>query len=232
MKVGVVVPVLINFQIALEALASVKTQFDWQPYIQANWLNNRGVSGAWNDGIQAAFDDGCTYVLVINDDVVLSRWTIDNQIKVLEEKRDELFVLTTGWSTTPPIPESPLSMMDYGEPPTEAAWIPGADFACFMLNRLCWEEVGKFDENFFPAYFEDNDYHRRLLLRGFQARIVPQAPYYHYGSMTQNTNHGVNHHQFQINQGYYQTKWGGGPGAEIYANPYNIPDAPISYIRY
>jgi GT2 family glycosyltransferase len=122
-------------------------------------------------------------------------------------------------------------MMDYGEPPTDAAWIPGADFACFMITKRCWKEVGRFDEKFFPAYFEDNDYHRRILMAGMQARIVPQAPYYHYGSKTQHSGQGADHSQFQINQGYYKRKWGGLPGAEVYATPFNIFDAPMSYME-
>jgi hypothetical protein len=35
-------------------------------------------------------------------------------------------------------------------------------WSIFAINRACVDNVGFFDENFFPAYFEDNDYHYRL----------------------------------------------------------------------
>lgn len=223
MKVGVVIPVYSQFELALGALQSVKTQHDWQPFIVDNWRNNRGVAAAWNEGINSAWDKNCDYVLVINDDVVLSQWTIDNQIKALElqESKDAGLVLTTGWATTPPDPSNPASMREYGDPPAEAAWVPGADFACFMINKICWETVGPFDQKFHPAYFEDNDYHRRILLSNLTARIVPQAPYYHYGSQTQKNSNVVQSEQFEKNKQYYHDKWGGLPGAEIYATPFN-----------
>lgn len=223
MKIGVVIPVFSQFELATAAIASVRTQYDWQPYIIDNWRHNRGVAAAWNEGIQRAWDERCDYVLIINDDVILSRWTIDNQVAVLEmqESKESGLVLTTGWATTPPDPANPASMMDYGDPPMEAAWVPGADFACFMINKVCWQVVGRFDEKFHPAYFEDNDYHRRVLMNNMTARIVPQAPYFHYGSQTQRKAGVVAPQQFEQNKKYYQDKWGGVPGAEIYAVPFN-----------
>lgn len=223
MKIGVVIPIYNQFELAAGALASVQTQHDWEPVVVDNWRNNRGVAAAWNLGIEQCWNNRCDYVLVINDDVVLSKWTIDNQVAALEkqESKESGLVLTTAWATTPPDPSSPASMAYYGEPPMEAAWIPGADFACFMINKVCWQVVGRFDENFHPAYFEDNDYHRRILMANFSARIVPQAPYYHYGSQTQKSANVVQSEQFEKNKHYYQKKWGGAPGAEIYANPFN-----------
>lgn len=221
--IGIVIPVLNQFKLAIDAIRSIQTNHKYKLYIQPNWLNNRGVAGAWNDGIKEAFKDGCKYILVINDDIILSNWTIDNQILELENADDkgENLVLTTGWATTPPIHGEPISMMQYPRPSSEMAWVPGADFACFMMTEKCWEEVGEFDENFFPAYFEDNDYHRRILLKGLTAKTVPQAPYFHYGSSTQKTSDGVPSDKFLLNQQYYVKKWGGLPGAETFQSPHN-----------
>lgn len=229
MKVGVVVPVLNQFQLSIEALWSVSTKFDWQPYIQANWRNNRGVAGAWNDGIDQAFNNNCNYVLVINDDVILSPWTIDNQIKILEDGGDSLVSFTSAWNAGIPS-GNPFDMMSYPEPESNA-WVAGLDFACFMITKHCYQTVGKFDEKFFPAYFEDNDYHRRIILSGLNARMVTTAPFFHYGSRTQTTGSVVSHDQFDINKAYYKRKWGGVPGAEIFATPFNIPGAPVSYME-
>lgn len=223
MKIGVVMPVFNQFELAVGALASIQSEYDWQPFVIDNWRNNRGVAAAWNIGVTKSWDNNCDYALVINDDVILSKWTIDNQVKVLEmeESKSSGLVLTTGWATTPPDPANPVSMMEYGDPPYDAAWVPGADFACFMINKVCWDVVGPFDEKFYPAYFEDNDYHRRILMNNMTARIVPQAPYYHFGSQTQKSAGVVDSSAFDANKQYYQSKWGGLPGAEVYATPFN-----------
>ena len=83
MKVGVVIPVLNQYKLGLEALWSVRTAHDWEPYIIDNWRNPRCVAASWNEGITKAFDNNCDFALVINDDVVLSPWTIDNQVEYL-----------------------------------------------------------------------------------------------------------------------------------------------------
>jgi GT2 family glycosyltransferase len=46
------------------------------------------------------------------------------------------------------------------------------------------EDIGYFDENFVPAFYEDNDYHNRIKLAGGFARRITRAPYYHFGSVT------------------------------------------------
>jgi hypothetical protein len=59
-------------------------------------------------------------------------------------------------------------------------WQPGPDFSCFCVSRRLGQEVGRFDEGFNPAYFEDNDTHRRIQLAGFEGAAF--APYWHFRS--------------------------------------------------
>jgi GT2 family glycosyltransferase len=102
----------------------------------------------------------------------------------------------------------------------------GPDFACFMISWEAWKCVGRFDENFTPAYFEDNDYHRRINLAGMEGCSVNTAPYYHYGSQTQNavaTAPVVHPDAFVQNRIYYTIKWGGEPGMESFDTPFNDP---------
>lgn len=58
------------------------------------------------------------------------------------------------------------------------AWQPGPDFSCFCVSRRLGQVVGRFDEQFNPAYFEDNDMHRRIQLAGFEGGAF--APYWHF----------------------------------------------------
>lgn len=226
-KVGVVIPVLNQFELALDALVSISTRHTFRPYIIPNWRIANSVSASWNLGIENALNDGCEYVLVINDDIVLSPWTIDKQIEALEDEDNEKLILTTGWSTGIPSGNA-WDMTSYPEPPKHNAWISGADFACFLITKFCFSTIGKFDENFRPAYFEDNDYHRRILLAGYEARIITQAPFFHYGSKTQQKGGVVSAEAFDLCKAYYVRKWHGMPGAETFATPFGNPDLSIS----
>ena len=104
-----------------------------------------------------------------------------------------------------------------------------------MLNRKYFDRVGEFDEGFYPAYFEDNDSHRRMNLANVQCTLYPPAMFYHYGSRTQNENgfHPVELSQkFERNRAYYISKWGGGPGEEIFKNPMNDSSKSIKWISH
>lgn len=53
--------------------------------------------------------------------------------------------------------------------------------AALLLRREVFDEVGTFDEQFSPAWFEDVDYCRRLAAQGKTIYVVPAAKARHYG---------------------------------------------------
>jgi GT2 family glycosyltransferase len=53
--------------------------------------------------------------------------------------------------------------------------------AFLMVRRAVWEEVGGFDEGFFPLWFEDVDFCRRLANGGYGLYYVPEAVAKHTG---------------------------------------------------
>jgi GT2 family glycosyltransferase len=53
--------------------------------------------------------------------------------------------------------------------------------AFLMVRRAVWQEVGGFDEEFFPLWFEDVDFCRRLADRGYRSYYVPNAVVKHAG---------------------------------------------------
>lgn len=84
--------------------------------------------------------------------------------------------------------------------------------------------VGLMDENFYPAYFEDNDYNYRLSLATLTLELF-ELKYEHKVSSTLHSSSAYeekNRTTFQNNFDYYVKKWGGGPGAEKYFSPFNI----------
>lgn len=88
------------------------------------------------------------------------------------------------------------------------------EFGAFGINAAAVDAVGWFDENFYPIYFEDNDYRRRCHLAN-----VPVL------NLISHTKHGnsatiasgyapQNAVTFPRNADYYAAKWGGPPGQE------------------
>ncbi len=53
--------------------------------------------------------------------------------------------------------------------------------ACWMLRRKAWEEIGGFDADFHPAWFEDVDFCRRLLEAGWKIVYLPRLEVFHKG---------------------------------------------------
>jgi len=97
-------------------------------------------------------------------------------------------------------------------------------FSCFLIARWLWEKVGPFDERFWPAYFEDNDYHLRMKLLGYDFATAPVG-YDHTGSGTvksfSDTELSIHHARFEANKRRYIAKWGGPPHQETFKVPFN-----------
>ena len=91
----------------------------------------------------------------------------------------------------------------------------------FVIPLTTWENVGKFDEQFFPAYFEDNDYCLRMRLEGLKRDMSPFFnPEVFRNSQTIAKDPSLNTN-FDRNRNLFIEKWGGSPGQETYKSPYN-----------
>lgn len=53
--------------------------------------------------------------------------------------------------------------------------------AALMIRRDAYEDVGGFDERFYPAWYEDVDFCRRLKTKGWEVYFMPQARFLHEG---------------------------------------------------
>jgi GT2 family glycosyltransferase len=54
--------------------------------------------------------------------------------------------------------------------------------AFLMVRRQVWQELGGFDEEFFPLWFEDVDFCRRIRDRGLSLYYIPEAVAKHTGA--------------------------------------------------
>jgi GT2 family glycosyltransferase len=84
-----------------------------------------------------------------------------------------------------------------------------------LYKRSVFDKVGYTDVNFYPAYFVDNDYARRIVLSNIKCCTLTNARFFHFWSRTihQETG-GSTNKNFENNRNYYSYKWGGAFGEE------------------
>lgn len=94
----------------------------------------------------------------------------------------------------------------------------------FMLPKVVFDLVGPFDEDFFPAYFEDNDYEYRVKLHPHTEIEIDDvlSPTLYRNSMTIKKDKTLNNN-FAANEKRYITKWGGMPSKETFKTPFGLP---------
>jgi hypothetical protein len=191
---------------------------------------NRGVSRSWNEGLRASFDDGNAATILINDDLFFygggfdefSDFVLSEGRRVREFGTISAFGLDTG--TAGPVGAGKF----YQRPHWQGA-------ACMAVGRNALETVGYFDQNFWPAYFEDADYFRRLELSGIPTLWDERILLEHNRSQTVRADFllkRLHDERTRRNQQYYIRKWGGlrgwggpdaPPGQEIFMHPFNDP---------
>jgi len=186
---------------------------------QIPFSENRGVCPSWNFGINFAIKElNSKYFFIPNNDILLHPKTIDLLFEAIKAPR---CVLTTAFDVSGMV--SQASEVLTMKLPEKDEISDAPDFSCFMLKKDAIDKVGFFDERFFPAYFEDNDYHYRIRLAGLRASKIHRALYFHYGSRTIKEGKDIRIHAdlgYAANRDYYKEKWGGKPGEEIYSTPF------------
>jgi hypothetical protein len=180
------------------------------------------LSATWNRALQFVWEAGGEEALVVNNDVRLHRETVA-VLSLIRARYAALFVSAVGVTSAQFDPAGPTL-----DPEVTGVEKGGPDFSCFLISRVCHDRF-PFDERFIPAFCEDLDYHRRLLLAGEGARIFSvNLPYLHYGSATIKTLDAPARMKLDRaielgSRAYYAKKWGGPVNQETYLSPFNAP---------
>jgi hypothetical protein len=66
----------------------------------------------------------------------------------------------------------------------EPRWVDYSSANGLLVVRSVWDEVGGFDEGYFPAYFEDVDLSLTLAAHGYRTKYEPRATLVHRGSQS------------------------------------------------
>jgi GT2 family glycosyltransferase len=120
----------------------------------------------------------------------------------------------------------------------DALMVMGDGYNVFLVTPKALETIGFFDENFYPAYYEDCDHWRRAVLSSVKLVGVDGFKHVHGevgdpkgGSSTIRSDQELyrkNGITSQNNYEYYVKKWGGAPSKETFKTPYNR-NVPVSF---
>jgi hypothetical protein len=169
---------------------------------------NIGVAASWNF-VMRNYPDAL-YWLFIGNDIQLTKGDL--------KKMDHFIRSHTEYATVP------------------ANW----GHSLFAVTKVGLDVVGYFDENFYPAYCEDQDWMYRLKLAGVDWADCPDVHAVHgepplWGSSTVWSDPKLtakcaitqkNNHMF------YEQKWGGPPGKEVFITPFNDPSLTLKDCPY
>jgi N-acetylglucosaminyl-diphospho-decaprenol L-rhamnosyltransferase len=181
---------------------------------------NRGFAGAVNQGVKAAQTEIC---VILNPDAVASPNAVEELAKALAPDEvglvggsltrkgapeigfnvrrfptlisaiGEVLLINRLWPNNPWNRKYRCLDLDYSV--RQEVEQPAG--ACFAVKRAAWEDINGFDEDFFPVWFEDVDFCRRLRNRGWKIIYTPHAIFAHSGA------HSVNKLRFGERQAYW-----------------------------
>jgi GT2 family glycosyltransferase len=152
---------------------------------------NLGVAKGNNQGIELALDDGCSHILLANNDVEFRQGTIDTLLsaltsgeriatpKILYYGADSLIWYAGGdirpWTMR--VPHFGMLTRDRGQY-DQAGHTPYAPTCFMLLEASVFREVGLMDEAYF-VYYDDADFVWRMNKHGLRIRYTPQSVVQH-----------------------------------------------------
>ena len=200
-----------------EVRAEMEAWMEREPRLHA-WFHRPGLpslSATWNLGLRFVWEQGGEVALVPNNDTRLHSGTYSTLLAA-QQATDALFVSAIGRR------ENDMNWESYfagSRPMPDLSQRGGPDFSCFLITQQCHQLV-QFDERHIPAFFEDNSYHREMMLAGEGHRIFSVAvPYLHYGSATINADPTKRlswAKRIDQSRAHYIRAWGGYVNAERY----------------
>lgn len=167
--------------------------------IQIRNRGNRGVAAGWNQIMRRALNDPeFAYLYLINNDIIFNEGSCDVLLEFLKENPKYLAVSSIESNRFTPRPG--------------AVDDKALNFIAIMMTRKLIELVGFFDEQFYPGYFEDNDYHERIKRevwpKGYKTGVVHDSMVVHLGSRTIIEGQVIMGGAFLQNRLKFKKKWG------------------------
>ena len=155
---------------------------------------DHGFAGAYNKSVPTAWEDGCEWVCLLNTDTLVCEGWLDavatagshaSSYGVMgpvhwswESDRPSAFTKARFAGQLARFESEPLAWAD-------ADWIEGS---CFFVRRACWLDLAGLDTRY-HFYWEDADFCRRAIRRGWNVGLVAGSHVRHYGGGSSNREH-------------------------------------------
>ena len=194
---------------------------------------NMGFPFSVNDLYDFAWkDNDYDYLILAGNDIVPYEGAIDTLIRIADTTDYEV-ISALQYDVKSLVNEYPQTkkyfysqnyiFTDFNAKPWEAykpiidpAQAEIASMQLYDIQNLClykksvMSTVGYTDVNFYPAYYIDNDYARRIVNAGIRCCSVVNARFFHFWSRTiKQGSGGSTGTNFDNNRSYYMSKWGG-----------------------
>lgn len=173
----------------------LKKKYPKIPIIVSNI--NVGYSAGNNLGIQSALKHGAKYILLLNNDTVVSKDFLSTLVSAAENNHETGMVspliyfldnpqtiYSSGgyltFTSVYPFTDTEFKMLDKGQSqkPKAVDLLIGC---CLLIKTEVIKSIGLLDEDYF-LYVEDMDYSFRAKRAGFKLFMIPQAKIWHKGS--------------------------------------------------
>lgn len=172
---------------------------------------NRGYAGGNNDGIKKAMKEKSDFIVLINNDLFFTPDWLDHLLYPFSQN-DKIALcgpLTNygGAEQEVDIPE--LIKENYLQQhmafmkPNNFKYVEKVAFLCVAMNKKAIKEIGLLDENFYPCWYEDNDYCLRSLYNGYKNAVSLGSFIYHNHSQTTSQ---IKSENFTKSKTYYKQK--------------------------
>lgn len=152
---------------------------------------NEGVARGNNIGIQQALNDGCTHILILNNDIEIEQETaFKSQLAICEEKGEKVVVPKiyypdrSIWMAGGAMNKWRALGIHYGYNKPDSAEYNIAKYityapTCYMLvESSMFKKVGMMDEKYF-AYYDDTDFVYRFISAGYKMYYDPLVTIVH-----------------------------------------------------
>lgn len=159
-------------------------------------------------------------VIVTDENIGVSRaWNLG-----IRENRDWTFLVSSSMVYPQGFSKVVEVLEQSGE---QEVFFTQHSYHCNAVSKKCIDKIGYFDENFYPAYFEDADLDYRMNLAGINWKRVYTIPAECQADGAA-TLDGLRLN-FDALQDYFVSKWGGKPGECRFKVPFNDPHYDIKF---
>jgi O-antigen biosynthesis protein len=197
---------------------------------------NHGFPVACNQAVTSSYDD---YVVILNNDVVVTEGWLERMVEIAESNSDIGLVgpVSNKVSGLQIDIEAKYDSIDkmhlYARKVLEKNYgqvqpFPRIAFLCTLIRRDVFDRIGGLDERFSPGNYEDDDFCLRAQLAGYKTVIAKDVFIHHYGSKSFKADGAEKYNKrLEINKEKFIEKWGATPD-EIWLK--NKPVKPRQYV--